>query len=59
MLIQFDLNSNDAEALLRHTLSFKPSTDDPREDARLKEALEALSEPLAEQLPWVSSKPAG
>ncbi|RMS38039.1 hypothetical protein ALP68_200263 [Pseudomonas ficuserectae] len=30
MLIQFDLNSNDAEALLRHALSFKPSTDDPR-----------------------------
>ena len=53
MLIQFDLNTNEAEALLRHTLSFKPNTDDPRENARLTEALEALSEPLAKQLPWV------
>lgn len=58
MLIQFDLNNNEAEALLRHALSFKPSTDDPRENSRLAEALQALSEPLAEQLPWITSKPA-
>lgn len=54
MLIEFELNTNDAETLLRHALSFKPSTDDPRENARLKEALEALSEALSEQVPWVS-----
>jgi len=54
MLIEFELNTNDAEALLRHALSFKPSTDDPRENARLTEALEALSEVLSAQIPWVT-----
>lgn len=54
MLIEFDLNANDAEALLRHCQSFKPGTDDPRENARLTEALEALSAALSEQIPWVT-----
>lgn len=45
-MIVFDLNTNDAEALLRHVQEFKPSSDDPREDARLWEALLELKEAL-------------
>jgi len=45
-MIVFDLNRNDSEALLRHIEEFKPSSDDPREDARLREALLELKEAL-------------
>lgn len=48
MLIEFDLNHNDADALLRHGLAFQPKTDDPREDQRLRDALETLAEALRE-----------
>jgi len=43
-MITFDLNTNDAEALLRHIEEFKPHSGDPREDARLLEALLELKE---------------
>lgn len=46
MMIEFDLNQNDAEALLRHCQSFVPATGDPREDRRLQDALETLQEAL-------------
>ena len=45
-MITFDLNRNDADALLRHCLAFKPSTGDGREDARLGDALSELVEAL-------------
>lgn len=47
MYIQFDLNQNDLEALLRHCESFKPASGDVREDQRLGDALEALQEALS------------
>lgn len=34
-MITFDLNINDAEALLHHVEEFKPDSGDAREDARL------------------------
>lgn len=43
MLIELDLNHNDAEALLRHCAQHQPSQGDFRENARLGEALEALA----------------
>lgn len=43
-MITFDLNTNDAEALLRHVEEFKPNSGDSREDARLREALLELRE---------------
>jgi len=46
MHIEFDLNQNDMEALLRHCQAFKPASGDPREDQRLEDALEALQEAL-------------
>lgn len=46
MMIEFDLNTNDAEALLRHCRSFTPGSGDPWEDRRLQDALEALQEAL-------------
>lgn len=46
MLIEFDLNHNDLDALLRHCETFRPCTDDPREDRRLMDALEALAEAM-------------
>jgi hypothetical protein len=42
MHIELDLNQNDAEALLRHCSEHKPSSGDPREDARLRDALQEL-----------------
>lgn len=42
VLVQLDLNQNDRDALLRHCQSFRASSGDPREDARLADALEAL-----------------
>jgi hypothetical protein len=46
MHIEFDLNVNDAEALLRHCQTHVPASGDPREDARLMDALAALVEAL-------------
>ncbi|WP_457793226.1 hypothetical protein [Pseudomonas syringae] len=46
MNIEFDLNVNDAEALLRHCQTHVPASGDPREDARLMDALAALVEAL-------------
>lgn len=48
MLIELDLNHNDSDALLRHCLTFHPKTDDPREDQRLRDALETLADALRE-----------
>jgi hypothetical protein len=45
-MIVFDLNTNDAETLLRHVEEFKPNSGDVREDARLREALLELKEAL-------------
>jgi len=45
-MIEFDLNSNDAQALLRHCESYVPTDDDPREMRRLQAALESLREAL-------------
>lgn len=44
--INLDLNQNDAEALLRHCKEHKPASGDHREDARLRDALEALREAI-------------
>lgn len=53
-MITFDLNTNDAEALLRHAQTFEPDSGDAREDPRLREALldlrDALSLHLKEQV---------
>lgn len=49
-MITFDLNTNDAEALLRHVEAFKPNSGDSREDARLQEALQELREALVSHL---------
>lgn len=46
MLIQFDLNQNDLDALLRHCQSFQPDSGDAREDRRLADALEVVAEAL-------------
>lgn len=48
MHIQFDLNQNDRDALLRHCKEFLPSSGDAREDARLADALETLALALME-----------
>ncbi|WLG46414.1 hypothetical protein [Pseudomonas sp. FP1740] len=49
-MIVFDLNTNNAEALLRHVEEFKPSSGDRCEDARLREALLELKEALVSHL---------
>ncbi|WP_164488704.1 hypothetical protein [Pseudomonas amygdali] len=46
MLVQFDLNHNDPDALLRHCQMFRPVSGDVREDARLVDALQALEQAL-------------
>lgn len=48
MLVQFDLNQNDRDALLRHSQTFRPTSGDGREDARLIDALEAIEQALLE-----------
>ncbi|WP_178101810.1 hypothetical protein [Pseudomonas yangonensis] len=45
-MIQLDLNTNDAEALLHHARTFKPNSSDPREDMRLQDALDDLIEAI-------------
>jgi len=49
-MIVFDLNTNDAESLLRHAEEFRPESGDAREDSRLREALLELKEALAQHL---------
>jgi len=49
-MIVFDLNTNDAEALLRHVEEFKPNSGDTHEDARLREAMLELKEALVSHL---------
>ncbi len=46
MLVQFHLNQNDRDALLRHCQMFRPASGDGREDARLVDALQALEQAL-------------
>lgn len=46
MLVQFDLNQNDRDALLRHCQTFRPTSGDGREDARLIDALEVIEQAL-------------
>ncbi|CRM19923.1 putative toxin-antitoxin system antitoxin component [Pseudomonas sp. 24 E 13] len=50
MLIELDLNMNDAQALLHHCSEHQPNSGDFRENTRLKEALEALAEALGEAM---------
>lgn len=50
MLIEFDLNMNHAETLLRHCSEHQPNTEDFRENARLKEALQTLAEALQDAM---------
>lgn len=49
-MIEFDMNSNDSEALLRHCESFVPASSDQRENRRLEAALEALRDALIDHL---------
>jgi hypothetical protein len=49
-MITFDLNTNDAEALLRHAQTFEPHSGDAREDRRLREALFDLRDALLSHL---------
>ncbi|MFJ3008291.1 hypothetical protein [Pseudomonas fluorescens] len=49
-MITFDLNTNDAEALLQHAQRFDPDTGDAREDRRLREALLDLGDALLSHL---------
>lgn len=46
MFIEFDLNRNDFDALMRHCQTFRPATGDAREDQRLLDGLEALLEAM-------------
>ncbi|UVL91797.1 hypothetical protein [Pseudomonas sichuanensis] len=48
MFIEFDLNRNDFDALMRHCQTFQPDTGDAREDQRLLDGLEALLEAMRE-----------
>lgn len=50
MLIELELNKNDAEALLRHYGDFLPGSGDFREDARLSDALQTLASAIQEAL---------
>ncbi|SDU91068.1 hypothetical protein SAMN05216558_0577 [Pseudomonas vancouverensis] len=49
-MIEFDLNTNDCETLLRHCEGFVPEGDDPREKRRLLTALDVLREALIKHL---------
>ncbi|WP_426234799.1 hypothetical protein [Pseudomonas sp. TWP3-2] len=49
-MITFDLNTNDAEALLWHAQTFEPDSGDAREDRRLREALLDLRDALLSHL---------
>lgn len=45
-MIVLDLNRNYAEALLHHAKAFQPASGDPREDMRLRDALDDLVEAI-------------
>lgn len=45
-MIQLDLNRNYAEALLQHARTYQPASSDPREDMRLRDALDDLVEAI-------------
>ena len=45
-MIQLDLSTNDAEALLHHARTFKPKSSDPHADMRLQDALDDLVEAI-------------
>lgn len=49
-MIEFNMNTNDSEALLRHCESFVPTSGDHRDNRRLEAALESLREALIEHL---------
>lgn len=49
-MVTFDLSTNYAEALLHHARTFKPESGDPREDMRLRDALDDLAEALQNHL---------
>jgi hypothetical protein len=48
MLIELELNTNDAEALLRHCDAYEPCSGDYRDDSRLAGALETLASAIKE-----------
>ena len=48
MLIELELNTNDAEALLRHCHAYHPNSGDYREDSRLADTLETLASAIKE-----------
>ncbi|WP_415761607.1 hypothetical protein [Pseudomonas sp. CP4] len=50
MLIELELNRNDAEALLRHCDAYEPNSGDYREDSRLADALETLASAIRESM---------
>ncbi|WAH60650.1 MbcA/ParS/Xre antitoxin family protein [Pseudomonas silvicola] len=56
MLIELELNRNDAESLLRHCVDHQPNSGDFREDARLSEALLTLSTAIKDSM---SAMPSG
>ena len=43
MLIELELNTNDAESLLRHCAGYHPNSGDCREGSRLSDAMGALA----------------
>lgn len=45
-MFTFDLNRNDAEALLHHAKTFKPKSGDQRDDSRLEDALAELADAI-------------
>lgn len=57
MLIEFELNHNDAQALLHHCTEHQPSSDDFRENARLREALETLAEAINDAMSPKEDRP--
>ncbi|WP_296186599.1 hypothetical protein [Pseudomonas sp. UBA1879] len=50
MLIELDLNHKDAEALLRHCAQYQQDSGDFREDAKLRDGLEALADAIHESM---------
>ncbi|MGF6167080.1 hypothetical protein M2426_000653 [Pseudomonas moraviensis] len=57
MLIELELNRNDAEALLRHCDAYEPNSGDYREDSRLADALETLASAIRESMIKESMEP--
>lgn len=49
-MIELDLTTSDAEALLRHAVTYKPCTGCAREDQRLADALEELAAAISAHL---------